>query len=253
MDKKIDLIAKLFITYIFILALCFLVYSLVVLPTSGAEKVNAIIGLLGWSATIYAPIAAFFLLHNWREQVFHERSFDALTTAYTLIGKIHSSVIKLKMDSYYPQIQRAFRNMTQVEFEEYMNRLRGEFENKSSYLKEQYDGLNTALAIYKLIKPSSKIDLDFVLDSYFKISYRMIDIYSDVINIYLEAKTKEDSYEFLVNHHLYETRMLQIRKRNHPDDGKNQDGSFLFFTTEYLVDIRNNCQIIMQNAFKELQ
>lgn len=252
MKKKADLIGKLFITYVFILAICFLIYSLVVLPTNGAEKVNAIIGLLGWSATIYAPIAAFFLLHNWREQVIHERSFDALTTAYTLIGKIHSSVIKLKMDSYYPQIQRSFSNMNQNEFEEYMNRLRIEFENKSSFLKEQYDGLSTALAIYKLIKPSSKIDHDFILDSYFKISYKMIDIYSDVINMHLEAK-KKGGYEFLISHHLYEARMAQIRKKNHTDDGKNQDGSYLFFTTEYLVDIRKNSQIIMQDAFNELQ
>ena len=72
MNIKLDLIGKLIITYIFLLSLCFLIYGLVVLPTNGAEKVNAIIGLLSWSATIYAPIAAYLLLDNWKDQKAYE-------------------------------------------------------------------------------------------------------------------------------------------------------------------------------------
>ncbi|MDC4739982.1 hypothetical protein NQ810_18935, partial [Acinetobacter baumannii] len=82
MVKKIDLIAKLIITYIVILAFCFLLYALVVLPTTGAEKVNAIIGLLGWSATLFAPVAAFILINNWKEQIKHEKALECLTGIY---------------------------------------------------------------------------------------------------------------------------------------------------------------------------
>lgn len=252
MNQKFVLVSKLVVAYLSLLVICFLIYVLMVYPSSEINKVNVIIGLLGWSATIYAPIAAFFLLHNWREQVSHERAFDALTTAYSLIGKIHSSTMKLKMDSYFSQIERSFRNMNQIEFENYINRLRDEFENKSSSLKEQYDSLNTALSIYKLIKPDNKVDLDFVLDSYFKISYMMKNIYNDVINIYLEAKLKNENHSYLLDQSLYETRIIQIRRKNHPDDVKNQDGSYLFFTTEYLLDIRDKSKLIMQSAIEKL-
>ncbi|WP_151799068.1 hypothetical protein [Acinetobacter calcoaceticus] len=80
MIKTIELTAKLLITYIVILAICFLIYALVVLPTSGAEKVNAIIGLLGWSATIFAPIAAFYLIDNWKDQAKYNEQLSTLSS-----------------------------------------------------------------------------------------------------------------------------------------------------------------------------
>lgn len=252
MDQKIKLICKLLLSYLSLLILCFLIYKTIATSNPSLDQAGTIIGLLGWSATLYAPIAAFFLLHNWREQVSHERAFDSLTNAYTLIGKIHSSVMKLKMNSYFIELETNFRRMNQSEFEAYANRLKIEFENKSDFLKDQYDQLNTAIAIYKLIKTDDKTDLDFVLDNYFRISYTMREIYNDVINIYLQAKLKNESYEYLFNHHLYKARIFQIKRKNHPDDGKNQDGSYLFFTTEYLLDIRDKSKLIMQSAIENL-
>ncbi|NAS05483.1 hypothetical protein GPS47_07725 [Acinetobacter haemolyticus] len=73
MDKKISVVIKLLITYLTLLAICFLLYALVVLPVTGAEKVNSIIGLLGWSATLFAPMAALVLINNWKDQVKHEK------------------------------------------------------------------------------------------------------------------------------------------------------------------------------------
>lgn len=80
MSKKFELIIKLFLTYICLLALCLIFYTLIVLPTNGAEKVNAIIGLLGWSATIFAPIAAFYLIDNWKEQTKYNEQLSTLSS-----------------------------------------------------------------------------------------------------------------------------------------------------------------------------
>lgn len=98
MDKKVDLIAKLFITYIFILALCFLVYSLVVLPTNGAEKVNAIIGLLGWSATIYTPVAAYFLLDSWKDQTKYNANLELLTEMVQVLSEISNAISEVRQN-----------------------------------------------------------------------------------------------------------------------------------------------------------
>ncbi|MDC4459925.1 hypothetical protein R4462_04470 [Acinetobacter baumannii] len=80
MSKKFELIIKLVITYIFLLAICFIIYALIVLPVTGAEKVNAIIGLMGWSATIFAPIAAFYLIDNWKDQAKYNEQLTTLTS-----------------------------------------------------------------------------------------------------------------------------------------------------------------------------
>jgi hypothetical protein len=93
MNKRIELIAKLIITYAFLLALCFLLYGLVVLPVNGAEKVNAIIGLLGWSATIYAPIAAFFLLDNWKDQKAYELKKEYISLVLHDLRPIFSKIL----------------------------------------------------------------------------------------------------------------------------------------------------------------
>lgn len=96
MGNKIDLIGKLLIAYIFILSLCFLLYSLVVLPTNGAEKVNAIIGLLGWSATIFAPIAAYFLLDSWKDQEKFKRTIEFYEFGIASINKSIANLSNLQ-------------------------------------------------------------------------------------------------------------------------------------------------------------
>ncbi|MFW1942905.1 hypothetical protein ACG93R_05290 [Acinetobacter guillouiae] len=78
MNKKIELLAKLTITYVIMLGICFLLYSYVVIPTNGAEKINAITGLLGWSATIFAPIAAYFFLNSWKEQTQYNSALEKI-------------------------------------------------------------------------------------------------------------------------------------------------------------------------------
>lgn len=80
MSKKFELIVKLLITYTLLLAICFIIYSLIVLPVTGAEKINAIIGLLGWSATIFAPIAAFYLIDNWKDQAKYNEQLSTLSS-----------------------------------------------------------------------------------------------------------------------------------------------------------------------------
>lgn len=96
MDKKVDLIGKLFISYVLILAICFLLYSLVVLPTNEAEKVNAIIGLLGWSATIFTPIAALFLLNQWKNQTHYNARLELLSLMYAELNQLTLKIIEYR-------------------------------------------------------------------------------------------------------------------------------------------------------------
>lgn len=106
MSKKFELIIKLFLTYIFLLALCFIFYSLIVLPTNGAEKVNAIIGLLGWSATIFAPIAAFYLIDNWKEQTKYNEQLSILSSM------IDETMFLVKNLSEYRTDQKVAQHLT---------------------------------------------------------------------------------------------------------------------------------------------
>lgn len=72
MSDKLSFIVKLTVTYLTLLAICFLFYALIISPVRNIDKVSSIIGLLGWSATIFAPIAAYFLVDSWK----HQKSYE---------------------------------------------------------------------------------------------------------------------------------------------------------------------------------
>ncbi|WP_212386674.1 hypothetical protein [Acinetobacter junii] len=72
MSDKLSFIVKLTVTYLTLLAICFLFYALIISPVKNIDKVSSIIGLLGWSATIFAPIAAYFLVDSWK----HQKSYE---------------------------------------------------------------------------------------------------------------------------------------------------------------------------------
>jgi len=95
MIKTIELTTKLLITYIVILAICCLIYALVVLPRDGVEKVNAIIGLLGWSVTLFVPLAIFILINNWKGQIKHEKALECLSNAFNQISQFHFKIYNL--------------------------------------------------------------------------------------------------------------------------------------------------------------
>ncbi len=69
-DRKLSLIAKLIIAYILLLDFAFLIFALTAGPSTDVASVTA--SLLGWTATLFTPIAAFFFYDTWKEQ----KNFD---------------------------------------------------------------------------------------------------------------------------------------------------------------------------------
>lgn len=68
-DKKVSLIAKLIISYVLLLDIAFLFYVFNTDPSSDQTARGAVFtNLLVWTATLYAPIAAYFFYDSWKEQ-----------------------------------------------------------------------------------------------------------------------------------------------------------------------------------------
>ncbi|CAI3144301.1 hypothetical protein MWMV18_MWMV18_01439 [Acinetobacter calcoaceticus] len=140
MPHKFELIVKLFLSYVFLLLLCFLFYSLVVLPVTEAEKVNAIIGLFGWSATIYAPIAAYILLDNWKAQNHYIVKINILIEMIDTIEKFSKAIDSLRgADTYEPLLKK------QIDFELDLNELQFE-------LHDLYENVNQSLKMIKILE-----------------------------------------------------------------------------------------------------
>ncbi|KQE85719.1 hypothetical protein [Acinetobacter lactucae] len=252
MIKKIDLIAKLIITYIVILALCFLLYALVVLPTTGAEKVNAIIGLLGWSATLFAPIAAFILINNWKEQIKHEKALECLSGVFNEISQFHFTIYYLKNGNKPEEIKRNFNSMNLEEFTIYSKEVLIEFEETHQTISNIYNSLSTLIYQYKLIFEKEDERFEYILDSYFKIHWTFLKLINDYLKYYITAKQLNQPIDFFKDHELFKAREMQLQYNKDPSKQKNLDGSYLFMSSLYLAEVKKNSLDILRNIRKEL-
>lgn len=261
MDKKIDLIAKLFITYIFILALCFLVYSLVVLPTNGAEKVNAIIGLLGWSATIFAPIAAIFLLDNWKDQKAYELRKEYISFLLHDLRSVFSKILIIstttsnikRLDSHLV-IKNEYLNYKDLEIGSLVINLFGnikvisKIDNNSSLL-ELYDDFELHVFF-----------IDYVYKNMIK---RYINYYNqftrdrnreqaDDLDIFREYIGSEKSS--LNNHIFFMRKFIEYKHQYWKKLDASSTPCELEYTLEELLkntlDIHNKIQDILLKSFK---
>ncbi|MBP2544861.1 hypothetical protein [Acinetobacter guillouiae] len=71
--KNFYLPLKLIGSYLVILFISMIIYKEIITPLALSEINNLKIGLLSWSATIYAPVAAYFLFDGWKHQIREQR------------------------------------------------------------------------------------------------------------------------------------------------------------------------------------
>lgn len=71
---------------------------LILTPHSQADKVSSIIGLLGWSAAIFAPISAFFLLNSWKEQTKYNAQLELVASMVDELSKLSSKIQNVRND-----------------------------------------------------------------------------------------------------------------------------------------------------------
>ena len=83
-DKKLSLIAKLIITYLLLLDFAFLIFALTASPSTDVASVTA--SLLGWTATLFTPIAAYFFYDSWKDQKNYDLKKELLIQVSNLVS-----------------------------------------------------------------------------------------------------------------------------------------------------------------------
>ncbi|WP_151676789.1 hypothetical protein [Acinetobacter nosocomialis] len=71
--KNSALIFKLISSYLLILIICIILYYFLFTPLNPTDTINVKIGILSWSASFYAPIAAYFFFDSWKLQIKEQR------------------------------------------------------------------------------------------------------------------------------------------------------------------------------------
>lgn len=203
-------LVALFLLYIFLVAVGFFVYAVIIGKPDDNERGATIAGILGWTATLYAPIAAFFIIDVWKDQVKHQKALDHLSNAYSLIGKFERTLQRLRSDRKYTRLGRIYNKTSFSEFQDYLLKLEIQFLDETNILLRINDDIQNELSLYKLALGEENLDFNQLTVELLIISYGLNNVYSKFVELHLDAKEEGDPYIALTRLPEFETLFYEV-------------------------------------------
>lgn len=233
--EQFNLAIKLIITYLTLLTICHIFYALIVLPVSEADKINAIIGLLGWSATIFAPIAAFILINSWKDQITHENALNCLNNAASTIKTMHTQIIKYKIRNIDYSLRENFEKLQYSDYKKYIDEIYNNFKSEMDIFKNNYLELSKILTQFGIVTDTDYEEFNYIIEKYFHIYWHYPIAIREYLNIFLRVKSISDNLQDLEKESNYSIRKIQINFVNE----LTEDEKLISFTQVNLVEIRD--------------
>ena len=117
-----------------ILAFSLLIYIVIIYPLDG-DKASSLASIFGFSATLFAPIAALFLLDNWKDQAKYSEQINCLTAIHKNLHDIRNNIINIREQDNFFYFHKLVRQLVNNN-KEHINveKLRIKFEDY--YFKE---------------------------------------------------------------------------------------------------------------------
>lgn len=94
LKSKINLAIKMIATFILVLVISLLIYKLFIYPLNG-DKASSLASMFGFAATLFTPIAAFFLLDSWKEQKRFELKKEYVALILHDLRNLYSNLINM--------------------------------------------------------------------------------------------------------------------------------------------------------------
>lgn len=247
---KINLVIKMITTFIFVLVISLLIYKFFIYPLSG-DKASSLASMFGFAATLFAPIAAFLLINNWKEQLKHEKGLESLSNAFNEICSIHFILYYLKKSGKTDEIKENFEKLNNEDFLKYTKETLEYFEEINEKISQHYNNLSTTLSQFSIIKEIDEERFEYILDSYFMIQWNFLTIVKDYINFLMSAKKNGQNLNLLKKNELFIVREIQLKYIKNPEYQKNNDGTYLFMSSLDLALIkRKSLQLLIEERKK---
>ncbi len=251
LKSKINLAIKMIATFIFVLVSSLLIYKLFIYPLNG-DKASSLASMFGFAATLFAPLAAFILINNWKEQVKHEKALECLATAFSEINSIHFTMHHLKKTNKPEEIKKKFTAMTTEDFLIYTNEVLLEYEYINDKISEHYTKLTTVLYQFSLITEKEEPSFEYILNSYFRIQWLLPHVINQYLQFLVTAKKINNNLETFNDHELFQVREMQLQFNRDPEKQKNIDGNYIFLTTLNLAEIKEYSSNILKSVRKNI-
>lgn len=195
-DKRVSLIVTLILTYLVLLDLAFLIFSLT--ARENTDTASVVASLLGWTATLFTPIAAYYLLDSWKDQKKYELNKNLIekiiesvsSTQYLMLNNMRYANELTKIDEKLI-IFKNINSITNVEGQ-----------------REQHVLAYANITIFEKLTNDEEIRQAYRwYESY---NMRLNDLHKQIANIYtdyyekIEEDLLKDLGDFIIRHKDYD-------------------------------------------------
>lgn len=93
--SNVSLIRNLFGSFLCIFSYSILIYIIFIFPLDG-DKASSLASMFGFSATLFAPVGAWFLVVNWKEQTKYNEQLAILASMKTNLAKLENMLKEIQ-------------------------------------------------------------------------------------------------------------------------------------------------------------
>jgi hypothetical protein len=191
-DKKLSLFAKLLVSYVLLLDFAFLIFAFTAEPTTDVASVTA--SLLGWTATLFTPIAAYIFYDSWKDQNQHNKLQEIIVDTYTAITVLRKNIIRLKMNNKFIRIED-YLHLNDDDFLKTITKLREEYTDKINILRHEYDRTQNQLSLLSFYSDEDiKLNFESISNHHYKLIERLEVAYKEYTEFYINFKKSNHSY-----------------------------------------------------------
>ncbi|NAR99895.1 hypothetical protein [Acinetobacter haemolyticus] len=203
-----ELINKIFVAFVISMIVSITTCGIAYLWDKNSVSVSFVKDVFSIVMSLLAPYAAVLLFTDWKAQAHHERSLDLLIEVRSSFSALHRSIMRLKLNDSYAILHKIYKR---ADFKDLLNTKREEFKREVDKLTVSFDELDRKIKALYLVSDCIDNPFKVVSDEYFKICFKLNDIYIAYTSSVLTAYSRNKEYPELMSDYYFKVRFVQLR------------------------------------------
>jgi hypothetical protein len=198
---------------------------------------------------IVAPYAAIILFTDWKKQSEYDKALTLLIEVSSAFSKMHRSLLRLKLNREFTDLKVYYLNN---DFLNIAVQKRLEFNSEVDKLTEIYDELDHSLKSLYLITERQDRPFKLISDEYFKITYKLKDIYILYLGKLTEGHKNKEDYDQISKDRDFKLEYLKLRYVFDEKGFIGEEPIPEFLSTSYIKSLKDDIEQLILDFKKTL-
>ncbi|ELY3910925.1 TPA: hypothetical protein NJW68_001847 [Acinetobacter baumannii] len=246
---KKEFINKLYIAFTTLIIISIVICGISYLWDKNSINVLFVKDIFSIVLALLAPYTAIILFTDWKKQVEHEKTLNLLIEVSASFSKLHRTIARLELEDKYTNFKKYYLDNDLIKT---IIQRRSEFNTEVDKLTELFDELDFSLKGLYLISERQDTPFRAVSNEYFKITYKLKEVYLLFLGTINDAHVNEIEYKDLINDYDYKIRYLQLKYIPNEQDFMGENDIPEFMSKEYLKDLKDKTEKLILDFKKSL-